>query len=292
MRPMPTQPEPRRSTEPDFLSLVGQQVRGARLDAGYTMKEAAARAGLSPRFFGQLESGQANIAIGRLKNVADALDVDLLALIDDDPIHAWLAPLIAHAGPEERNRCARAIEAILAGRDRHIIALLGLRGAGKSTVGALIARKFGIRLIEVDSAIEAAAGLSLAEIFALHGESYYRRLETRALAGIVSDKEPAVVCLSGGVVHNETAFDLVRRNCTTLWLTASPDDHMRRVVEQGDDRPMRGREDAMAELRALLSEREPLYGQADIRVDTSRLSWETTVDVVVDALVRRGWKVR
>ena len=222
-----------------------------------TMRELAERAGLSLRFVSQLEAGEANIAIGRLAAVAAALGVSL-------------ADLVAEDGASER-----------AQRD---VALLGLRGAGKSTIGPKVAEALGVPFVELDERIEEAAGLRVAEIFSLHGESYYRRLERECLERLLSDGSPSVIALSGGIVNNEEAFALARRRCTTVWLKAKPDDHMRRVLEQGDRRPVANRTDAMAELRAILASREPLYDLADLAVDTSRLDPAAAVESIVSAI--------
>ena len=215
-------------------------MRAARLDRGLTLRDAAERASLSLRFFGDLEAGRANIAVGRLAQVAVALGVALPDLVADDV--------------DAKGR---------------IIVLVGLRGAGKSTVGQRLAGALDIDFIESDDMIEEEAGLSLAEIFALHGESYYRKLETRCLTTLVASNETWVVAVSGGVVHNAAAWEILQRRCTTVWLQASPEDHMQRVLDQGDTRPVRDRENAMAELRGLLEARKAYYGQCDVSVETS-----------------------
>ena len=246
--------------DPALLRRLGARVRALRIAQSLTARSAAERAGLSPRFYAQLEAGQANISIGRLARVASALA-------------ATLSDLLAEETTDE----ARAI-----------VALLGLRGAGKSTIGPQVARILGVAFVELDERVEQAAGLELAEIFALHGEAYYRRLETRCLSELVGAGDGAVVALSGGVVQNPESFELLRRRCTTVWLQATPEAHMLRVLEQGDMRPVTDRTDAMAELRAILSAREPLYGQADIRVDTSAGSLEAAVATLVSRVAGRS----
>jgi XRE family aerobic/anaerobic benzoate catabolism transcriptional regulator len=228
-----------------LLERVGRRVRDLRSARGFTAKETASRAGLSPRFYSDLEGGKANIAIGRLDAVARALEVSLEDLVRDR------AP-----GAGERDRS-------------EVIGLLGLRGAGKSSLGRLAADSLGLEFVELDEHIEEAAGLSLPEIFALHSEAYYRRLTLQCLRALLDSGRPCVIALPGGVLHDEEAHQLLRRRCTTVWLKARPQDHMDRVVGQGDERPMAGRRDAMAELRSILATREPLYRQADLIVDTS-----------------------
>jgi XRE family aerobic/anaerobic benzoate catabolism transcriptional regulator len=220
----------------------------------------AQRAGLSLRFYSQLEKGEANIAIGRLAAVAEAL--------------AFSLPDLLAVESEPRPRA---------------IALIGLRGSGKSTVGPLLAAHFGMDFVELDGLIESEAGLSLTEIFELHGESYYRRLEHQCINGLLDAEEPVVVALSGGIVSSGEVYGQLLRACTTIWLKAEPADHMQRVIDQGDHRPMQDRENAMAELRAILAARSPLYGKADIQVDTSKDSLDGVLDRLDALLTERGW---
>lgn len=244
-----------------LLTRLAGRVRSLRRERKDTARAVADRAGLSARFYASLEAGEANIAIGRLAAVADALEVPLKALFEEPP-----AP--------------------------RLIGLLGLRGAGKSTIGPKLAKALSLPFVELDLCIESLAGLDLSEIFALHGEAYYRRLETRCLAERV-EAGPCVIALSGGIVHNATAFALVERHCRTVWLRADPKDHMQRVLDLGDRRPMEGRANAMAELRRLLASREPLYRKADVTVDTSAKTIHEVVDELKASLAPgRGKKAR
>lgn len=226
-------------------------------------REAAERAGLSPRFYSELEAGRANIAYTRLAAVARALDVTPARLVDDS---------------EDESH-------------RPVIALLGLRGAGKSTVGPIVAESLSMPFVELDERIEASANLSLAEIFALHGESWYRRLATEAVRDIVDAGKPRVVALPGGIVHDAEAWRMLRERCMTAWLKARAQEHMDRVLRQGDRRPMANRADAMDELRQILGQREPFYRQADVAVDTSRRGAEQVAASIVSSLARLGWQV-
>ena len=250
----------------DLLPALGSRVRRLRADRGLTAREVAERAGLSLRFYGQLEGGQANIAFTRLAAVAQALEVPLSQLVDD----AEDAGLLA---------------------SRHVVGLLGLRGAGKSTVGPLVAKRLGVPFVELDEKIEERAGLSLPEIFAMHGEAWYRRLAAGALKDLVHAGEPCVAALPGGIVQDEEAWRLLKDRCATAWLRARPADHMDRVARQGDRRPMADRADAMGELRALLQSREPYYRQADVVVDTSRRDADEGASAVATGLQRLGWRV-
>jgi XRE family transcriptional regulator, aerobic/anaerobic benzoate catabolism transcriptional regulator len=237
---------------------VGARVRARRAELGLTAKTLAESSGLSLRFISQLEAGQANIAIGRLASVAKSLDVSVSALVE--------------TGDDQR--CA--------------IALVGLRGAGKTTLGQALSGHLTLPFVEVDEEIEAAAGPDLGQIFQLHGEDYYRQLEGRCL-DMLLDARPKVVALSGGVVGNPHAWDVVRDRCTTVWLRATPEDHMRRVVEQGDHRPMADRADAMEELRAILADRAPRYARSEVSIDTSAQPLESTLQRLVIELEQHGW---
>jgi XRE family aerobic/anaerobic benzoate catabolism transcriptional regulator len=276
-----------------LLGRVATRVRRLRKERGLTARALAELAGVSLRFVAQLEAGQANIAVLRLEGVAHALGVTVAALVaeeagPDADGRDRLARLLEGRSPAELERCIAAVEMALGEPRRRGIALLGLRGAGKSTLGPQLARALGIAFVELDDRIEGAAGLSLAELFALHGEAYYRRLETQCLQALLTDGRPFVVALGGGVVQNEDAFRLARTHCTTVWLRARPEDHMGRVLAQGDRRPIAGRGDAMAELQAILAAREPQYRAADLTVDTSHHG-ARTLDALLRTVERAGW---
>lgn len=240
-----------------LLEGLAHRVREIRTEQSLTAKQVAERAGLSLRFFQHLEAGTANISITKLAAVAEALRTPLREL--------------------------------LPGENKVMVALLGLRGAGKSSVGPGLARALGCDFVELDDRIEEAAGLPLAEIFSLHGERYYRELEARCLGELLDGKARGVVALPGGIVMNGDLYSSVRTSCTTVWLRAHPDDHMSRVYEQGDTRPMANRDDAMGELRSILRDREPRYRLADITVDTSGRTVGDAVSLVREELKNLGW---
>ncbi|MBL4846197.1 MAG: helix-turn-helix domain-containing protein [Planctomycetes bacterium] len=287
--PNPETP-PTKDLEP-LLALVGSRVRALRQAQGWTLRRLAEAAELSPRFVSQLEAGQGNIAIGRLAGVARALEVPLERLVasERNPSRVALDALLSGRTPSELRRALEAVEATLAERPL-LIALLGMRGAGKSTLGAAAARALGLPFVELDDRIEAAAGLSLGELFALHGEPFVRRLEGKCLEELTTSGQPAVVALTGGVVANSDALAILKRHALTVWLEATPEDHMQRVLDQGDRRPMAESEDAMSELRALLAAREPRYREADVRLDTSAAaSREAALAALIEALGEAGW---
>ena len=238
-----------------LLILLGKRVRQLRKQQKRTAQSVAESAGLSPRFFAQLEAGKANISIGRLSDLAHALDISLSDLVDFEP------------------EIPRSI------------ALLGLRGAGKSTLGPLLASAHGLRFVELDQEIEEKAGLALTEIFTLHGESYYRRMERDCLNELLDGPEPVVMALSGGVVQNGKAFGRIKRDCVTIWLRAKAQDYIERVIAQGDYRPVANRANAMGELESLVDSRKPFYSEAQITIDTSGSSPEESLEVLQDALL-------
>jgi XRE family aerobic/anaerobic benzoate catabolism transcriptional regulator len=235
-------PEPDRAV--DLLARVGSRVRTRRRELGWSRKELGERAGLSERFLTMVEAGQGNPSLRSLVEIAEALGTTPVALIE---------------APNE------------------VLALLGLRGAGKSTVGRAVAERLGRTFVELDARVEEAAGLSLAEIWELHGEAYYRRLEREALAKILEATPRAVIATGGGIVAETATWEQLRRGALTVWLKARPEVHWERVVAQGDHRPMANDPLAMKRLRQLLAERHALYRQAHHTVDTS----DRTVDEVV-----------
>jgi XRE family aerobic/anaerobic benzoate catabolism transcriptional regulator len=234
----------------DILETLGRRVRGARTERGWTIRELAEQSGVSLRFLVQLEAGRANISVKRLADLADALKLSAAGL---------LAP--ADAPPR-------------------IIALLGLRGAGKTTIGRQLARRLRVRFVELDRQIEKAADMSLTELFSLYGEQYYRRLEHDTLAGLLNEPRDMVLATGGGLVAAPDTFALLKKTATTVWLRATPEDHWNRVVRQGDRRPMADHPQAMADLRALLTSREPLYAAADHTIETSGRSVRSVVEEI------------
>jgi len=236
----------------DVVRIVGGRVRTARAGRAWTLRELAERSGVSTRFLVQLEAGRANISVRRLAEIARAFGIPPAALLldlDEKPL---------------------------------IVALLGLRGAGKTTIGKRLARKLHVPFVELDRRIEQAAQLSLNELFSLYGDEYYRRLEREALTSILAERRPMVLATGGGIVTSPQTYALLEESATMIWLRASPEDHWNRVVSQGDRRPMANHPQAMADLRRLLAEREPLYATAHHTVDTTG----RPVDAVVDDLTR------
>jgi XRE family aerobic/anaerobic benzoate catabolism transcriptional regulator len=291
--------------KPDhLLARIGARIRAARTAQGASRAQLAARSGVSLRFLAQLESGDANISLLRLQEVAQALDLDWPALLGEDlargnhgapsgrrqrahggGVPADIATLLAGRTAGEMAEVRDWLTARFAVRRGPLIALLGLRGAGKSTVGKELARRLRVPFYELDALIERRAGLPLAQIFELQGEPFYRRLERETLAHFLDATPAAVLATGGGLVTDRNTFALLRARATTVWLQATPELHWRRVVRQGDRRPMRDHPGAMHELRALLSAREPLYNQAHVRIETSDCSAAAVAEALAARLV-------
>ncbi len=230
---------------------LGATVRALRKARRWPRRELAAATGISERFLADIEAGRGNPSLQRLAELAAALGTTPAALLS--------APV------SER---------------RDTIALLGLRGAGKSTIGRLLSERLGCALVELDGHVESAAGLTLTELFQLHGEAYFRRLEGEALTALLAEPGPRVLATGGGVVQTPSTFERLQRHTHTVWLQASPEDHWTRVIAQGDTRPMADNAQAFGDLCAILAEREQRYRQAHMIVTTS----DRNADEVADEL--------
>lgn len=239
-----------------LLTRIGTRVRTARLVRRWSVRQLAERSDLSERFLCKLEAGRSNISVCKLAQVAAALDTSPAKLIGDDGPKA-LPP---------------------------VIALLGMRGAGKSSIGLRLARRFKVPLVELDRCVEDTAGMRLAEIFEAHGEQHYRRLERQALDCVLGDGRRCVLAVGGGLVTSADAWLTLRARAFTIWMRADPQDLVRRVLAQGDRRPLSGHPAAMHELERLLREREPLYALADVVIDTSRMGLDGSVKAALEAL--------
>jgi XRE family transcriptional regulator, aerobic/anaerobic benzoate catabolism transcriptional regulator len=247
-----------------FLRQVGRRVREARLARGMSRRVLAAGSGVSERYLAQLESGLANASILVLQHVARALEVAPARFISDD-----------------------AGTASAGARDRRI-ALIGLRGAGKSTLGAQLAARLEVPFIELDREVERQAGVSLGAVFELYGEAGYRRYESACLEATLREHPRFVVATGGSIVSERSTYDRLLDACFTIWLAAAPDRHMERVVQQGDMRPMAGHPHAMDDLKRILADRRPLYERADRAIDTTDATVAESLEALEAAVPRES----
>jgi XRE family aerobic/anaerobic benzoate catabolism transcriptional regulator len=233
------------------LATLSRKTRQLRLARGLTLRALSDKSGLSLRYLMDVEAGRGNISVRRLADLADALQTTAADLVTAEPATAVPRP----------------------------IALIGVRGAGKTTVGRRLARRLKRRFLELDRLVESRAGLALAEIFSLHGEAYYRRLERDALVDLLGMDQPLVIAAGGGLVTSPDTYNLLLQRALTVWLRGRPEDYWNRVVKQGDRRPIDQHPHARQAFRRLVADREPLYARAAITIDTSTAG--------IDQIVRR-----
>lgn len=253
-----TRPEGQRDSLA-FLARLGDRVRNARKVRGLSRRALSDLSGVSERYLAQLEAGAGNISIVLLRDIALSLGLKL---------EHFVCELDEPAG-EVSDRAQR-------------IALVGLRGAGKSTLGKGLARRLGFRFIELNDVIRELSGLPVSEIFNLYGEAGYRRFECEAVELVASQRTQVVLAVAGGIVADPEAYDTLLERFNTVWLKATPEEHMGRVRAQGDLRPMQGNPEAMAQLKQILSERMKDYARAQLAYDTSTLDPEVALDGLVE----------
>jgi XRE family aerobic/anaerobic benzoate catabolism transcriptional regulator len=263
--------------ESRYLAALGERVRTLRARRGMSRKVLARESGVSERYLAKLESGEGNISVLLLRQVARALDtaVDQVVLDGEDPPVelAHSLEVLRRLDPADLERARRWLSDTF-GRSLNAtrssrIALIGLRGAGKSTIGLLLAEHLGIPFVELDREVEREVGMTLAAVFDLYGQAGFRRLERKALDRVVADNPKMVLAIGGGLVSDAASYEQLLATCFTVWLRATPAEHMQRVIAQGDMRPMADNRESMADLRRILSGREPLYGKADLQLVTS-----------------------
>jgi XRE family transcriptional regulator, aerobic/anaerobic benzoate catabolism transcriptional regulator len=272
------QRQPKKPTASDaYLSLIGNRVRDLRARRGMTRKILARDSQVSERYLAQLESGEGNISILLLSQIAQALDtpVESLTFAGPEPPAELTrtTEFLRSLSPEELTRARdlllQEFSAVDIDARSSRIALIGLRGAGKSTLGAMLAKKLDVPFIELDRLIEQEAGVPLGVIFDLYGQSGFRRLERRCLDEVIERHPKFILATGGSLVSELGTFDRLLTACFTIWLRATPEDHMQRVIAQGDKRPMADNREAMTDLQRILAGREKLYGQADVTLNTS-----------------------
>jgi XRE family aerobic/anaerobic benzoate catabolism transcriptional regulator len=263
------------SSEGDtFVALVGDRVRKARERKGITRKTLSQLSRVSQRYLAQLEGGEGNISIALLHRVAAALDHRIEWLVSEDDPWTSEAAMVASLYSSVTIAKRQAVMQILSPDRptqlrRQRICLVGLRGAGKSTLGRLLSETLSIPFMELNRDIEQQSGMPVIEVMALYGQEGYRRLERQALERIVGKTECVVLAVAGGIVAEPDTYNFLLRYFHTIWLKATPEEHMQRLRAQGDERPMAGNPQAMEELNSILKSREALYKRAEATVNTS-----------------------
>jgi len=276
-----------------LICLVGNRVRVARKNKKWSRREFSELSGLSQRYIAQLENGQGNISIGLLKRVAMTLAIPIEALVTDEDLSVdevtGLIDHYRHANAETRTRALQLLDPE-GNRERKSarLCLVGLRGAGKSTLGKLIAESLNIPFIELSSEIEQQFGMPVGELIAFYGHSGFRELEAQALDNVIASHDKLVLAVAGGIVSGDNAYNKVLSRFHTVWLRASPEEHMSRVVEQGDMRPMQGNPQAMVQLKQILGARDVLYARADYQLDTSGVSVSDSQAALLSLVITHG----
>ena len=286
-----------------FLVGLGERVRALRARRGMTRRAVAAAADVSERHLANLEYGIGNVSMLVLVQVAGALQCSLAELIGDmttrSPEWLLLREMLEHRDEDTLRRVRVVVGEMLGmggangegrGPRSPRVALVGLRGAGKTTLGQRLAGDLGFPFVELSREIEKFAGCSVNEIQALYGQNAYRRYERRALEEAIQIYPEAVIATPGGLVSDPATFNLLLAHCTTVWLQAAPEDHMKRVAAQGDLRPMAASKEAMDDLKGILAGRAAFYSKAELRLDTSAQPLEATFQAL-RALVRRALKL-
>lgn len=276
-----------------WLTAMGERLRSIRARRGLSRRALAQTAGVSERHMANLEGGIGNASILVLRQIATALDCALAEITGDEttgtPEWLMIRNLLHGRSDADLKRVRVALTALFespsgASQRRCRIALIGLRGAGKSTLGELLAERLGFSFVELNREIERLAGCAVSEVHALYGLSAYRRYERRALEEIVQIYPEFVLATPGGLVSDAATFNLLLTHCYTVWLRASPEEHMNRVIAQGDFRPMSGNSEAMDDLKRILAGRAAFYAKADLTFDTSGRALSDAFDGLVERL--------
>jgi XRE family aerobic/anaerobic benzoate catabolism transcriptional regulator len=288
--PAPAAPPPVATEDVLLLASIGRRLREGRERRGMARKTLSQNSNVSERYLAHLEAGEANASVLILRSVARALGMPLTELVDtqESSVEQRLIRRFLDKLPERQLedvvfRLMRDFGPEAAARKRRI-ALVGLRGAGKTTLGSALAGALHLPFVELDREIERDAGISLSEVFSLYGQTGYRRIERRCLERVIQGNREIVMAVGGGIVSEPETYNMLLVNCFTVWIKASPAEHMARVVAQGDFRPMQGSAEAMEDLNRILHARDPLYRKADVTVDTIGESSEQSLAKLREAV--------
>jgi len=277
-----------------LIALVGERVRKARQVRGIPRRVLSEMSGVSPRYLAQLEAGVCNISIGLLLRVAIALETPIERLLDkEDP---WtseplrIADLYRSATAESRQKALNILNPEPEGLAKaNRICLIGLRGAGKSTLGARVGADLGVPFVELNREIEDQSGMNVNEIMELYGSEGYRRLESQALSRIISTHDNVILAVAGGVVGNRETYNTLLAQFHSIWVKAAPQEHMARVHAQGDARPTAGNPESMARLKSILASRETLYARAQVVLETSGKTVNESVHDLTQLIHAQGF---
>ncbi len=284
-----------------YLRHLGERVRTLRNQRGMSRKVLAQHAKVSERYLAQLEVGKGNCSIVLLRRIARAIGLPVTQLVNEgaDPaldlvlLTQFIERLPAKAVNEARDLLLKHFGEPSEDLRRRRIALIGLRGGGKSTLGRLLAGRLGVLFVELDREIERRSGASLSEIFDMFGQETFRRAEREALQDVLRHHRHFVMATSGSIVTDPGTMELLLSSCFTVWVRAEPEDHMRRVIEQGDMRPMANSGRAMEDLVAILKSREPLYAKAEASLNTTGKSPEQNINELMRMLpISEPWIAR
>lgn len=276
-------------SEDEFIRVVGERVRMARARKAMSRKALSDASGVSLRYLAQLEAGDGNISIALLRRISRALDHRIEWLVgEDDP---WTSEIVRAtslfraASADQRRRVLGILDPTGSEMQRgQRVALIGLRGAGKSTLGRMAADALGVPFMELNKEIEKNAGIPVNEVLAMYGQEGYRRLERHTLEQVANQPDPIILAVAGGIVSEPDTFNYLLRHFHTIWLKARPHEHMERVRKQGDLRPMAGNPAAMEELKTILTSRESLYAKAEAQIDTSGRPPEESLSDVLSVI--------
>ena len=273
----------------DLLESLGRKVRALRAGRGMTRKMLAADSAVSERYLAQLEQGKGNISIGLLQRVAAALRTDIAELLQTgNEITAeqvLINELVQGLDSDDQQRALQLLyQNFSASQDCKRIALVGMRGAGKTSLGGRLAEHLEVPFVQLVTEIEQLAGMPVAEILSLSGQDGYRRLEEKALFDVLAREDKCVIETGGSIVSESSLFNVLLTTCRVIWIKALPEEHMQRVIDQGDMRPIENNDHAMADLRRILAAREPFYAQAHAVIDTAGSSVEESFRQLTSAM--------
>jgi XRE family aerobic/anaerobic benzoate catabolism transcriptional regulator len=276
----------RQDNEAALLMAIGARVKKLRTGKKMSRRALSEASGLSQRYLVQLENGAGNISVRLLHRVGEALGREIEWLVRQKPAPgselSRVLALWSQADPRQRSKILTILDpSHQASHKVRRLVFVGLRGAGKSTLGRLTAEQTGLPFLELNQEIEKISGIPIHEVMALYGNEGYRRLELQSLKRIIESNEDMVLAVAGGIVTEPKTYQYLLQNCFTIWLKALPEEHMARVRKQGDERPMAGNPDAMEQLRDILAARNSLYAQADLTIDTS----DRTIDQIMEDII-------